>query len=265
MGTQQRRLTRAAHATVVAELLYTREGGGLGAVAVTPMVQDGRVVIALPYAERPLAEALAAASQVALVLSDGRMALRDWEPLAVLGRIEVEADPEGERFSDGLLEQELRKHPPSRTLTDSLRDRRDNWWYIPRLLCHLIPTDEVRQITARNDPTTGVLGWQTPEGLAVETVEVTDADEDRLRLRALSGSTLRGAGDPAVLFRHDYSQPDLEQRSQRREAGRLDGSVLRDIEREGDVALPPPAKLVERVRRHRALAKACRRELARDR
>jgi hypothetical protein len=265
MDTDQVRLSRAADATVLAELVFARPGDELRVVTVTPLVLDDQIVVALPYAYRELAEELSTADQAALVLSDDRMALRGWEPLAVEVRIEVEHDLEGDRFINGLLDQELRKHPPSRLLADSLRDRHDNWWYLPRLLCRVVPAATVRAVGRRSDPTSGVLAWLTGDGLQVETVEVTDADEDRVHLRALSGRDLRGAGDPAVLFRHDYSQPDLERRSERRETGRLEGTVLRDVVREGELALPDPPKLLERLRRHRTLSKGCRRELARSR
>jgi len=265
MDRDTRRLARAADATVVAELLYARPDGGIGAVTVTPLVADDRVVVALPFADRVLAEELAEADHVAMVLSDDRMALRGWEPLAVAARVEVDPDVEGHRFTDEFLDEELRKHPPSRVLADALRDRRDNWWYLPRLLCRIIPTGGSRTIGPRSDPTTGVLAWVSADGMDVESVEVTDADEHTLRIRALSGREVRGAGEPALLFRHDYSQPDLERRSQRHETGRLDGAALRDVTREGELALPDPPGLLERVRRHRALSKTCRRELARTR
>lgn len=265
METDQVRASRAAAATVVAELVYTRGDTGLAAVVVTPLVDDGRIVLALPYAEAATAERLAAAGEVCLTLSDDRMALRGWEPLAITGRIEVTPDPEGERFQDELMEQELGKHPPTRLLVDSLRDRRDHWWYLPRLLCHLEPSVGIRAVGRRSGPTTGVLAWRGSSGLDVETVEVIDAEHDQIRVRALSGRELRGAGDPAVLFRHDYSQPDLERRAARRESGRLAGAALRGVEREGELALPAPYSLLERMRRFRALSKACRRELARAR
>ncbi len=265
METEQVRASRAAAAAVVAELVYTRQDAEIGAVVVTPLVAEGRILVALPYAEATRADELAAAEQVCLVVSDDRMALRGWEPLAITGRIEVTPDPEGDRFQDDLLDQELRKYPPTRLLADSLRDRRDHWWYLPRLLCHVVPSGGVRAVGRRSDPTAGVLAWRGSGGLDVETVEVLDAEEDRVRVRALSGRELRGAGDPAVLFRHDYSQPDLERRAERRESGRLEGAVLRDVEREGELALPEPPGLLERMRRYRALSKACRRELARAR
>lgn len=265
MSQETRRLTRAAAATVLAEVLFTRPGGGLGAVTVTPLVADGQVVLALPYAQRELADELGAAEQLALALSDDRMALRDWEPLLVRGRIEVEHDPEGERFSEELLDQELRKHPPSRALLDAPRDRRDHWWYVPRVLCRLVPTGPVRDLTPRSDPTAGLLGWSTSDGLEVETVEITDADETSLQVRPLSARELQGADDPALLFRHDYSQPDLERRSERHEAGRLRGATLVDVVRSGGLVLPGPPRLLDRVRRHRALSRGCRRELARVR
>lgn len=256
------RAIRTAAATVVAEVFLLTEDGAVEAARVTPLVDEHGVVLALPLAERPLAERLAEAEHVVLACSDDRMALRGWEPLAIAGRIEVEADLEGDRFHEELLEQELGKYPPSRLLVDSLRDRRENWWYLPRLLCHLQPTAPPREIGARSDPTTGVLAWEDTDGLAVETVEITDADEGHLDVRALSGATISGTGSPALLFRHDYSQPDLERRAERHEAGVLMGARLQDVVRAGELVLPGPPRLVDRIRRFRQLSKACRRELA---
>lgn len=265
MNTEMSRLTRAADATVVAELLFTRPSGELHAVAVTPLVSDGSVIVALPYAHRELAEEFAAAERSALVLSDDRMALRGWEPLAVRATIEVEHDLDGTRFNEGLVDQELRKHPPSRVLLDSLRDRHDHWWYLPRLLCRIVPAAPPQPLTRRSDPTTGVLAWSAAEGLALDTVEIVDADDDHVRIGSLSDREVAGAGEPALLFRHDYSQPDLERRSARHEAGRLYGAELRDVVRTGELVLPEAPSLRERIRRHRALSKGCRRELARAR
>jgi hypothetical protein len=255
------RVRRAVDATVLAELFLRRPDGRLDAVTVTPLVQDRRIVVALTYAERELASHLDG-SPVTLTLSDGRMALRGWEPMALPCRVEVEEDPDGVRFEADLLDQELRKHPPSRLLADSLRDRRDNWWFLPRLLCTLVFRGPVRELAARDDPTTGVLAWGGPDTLETASVQVVDAEEDRLELRPLSGTPLRGAGEPALLYRHDYSRPDLERRAWRHEAGRLEGAELREVTRSGDLTVPPPPRLMDRVRRHRALSKACRRELA---
>lgn len=264
MDTDQLRLARAADATVVAELAFTRSTTDIGVVAVTPLVHEGHVVVALPYARRALADELAAAEHVAMVFSDDRMALRGWEPLAVRGRVEVEHDSEGDRFRDDLIDQELRKHPPSRTLTDSLRDRHDHWWYLPRLLCRIVPTAELALVGRRSDPSSGLLAW-LDDGLEVDTVEVTDADEHTVSLRSLADRPLRASGAPATLFRHDYSRPDLERRSERHESGRLEGEVLGDVRRSGELSLPGPPGLIQRYLRHRELAKACRRELARVR
>jgi hypothetical protein len=256
------RASRTAVATVVAEMFLLTEEGAVEAVRVTPLVDEQGIVLALPLAERPLADRLVAAEQVVLACTDERMALRGWEPLAITGRIEVEADLEGDRFHDELLDQELRKYPPSRLLVDSLRDRRENWWYLPRLLCYLRPTAPPRELAGRSDPTTGVLAWNDADALTVETVEVTDADEDHLDVRALSGTTISGTASQALLFRHDYSQPDLERHAERHEAGVLTGATLHDVIRSGELVLPDPPRLLDRIRRFRQLSKACRRELA---
>jgi hypothetical protein len=256
-------LQSAAAATVRAELGFARPDGTVDGAVVTPLTADGDVVVALPYAERALAEALTAADAVVLVLSDARLTLGGWRALAATGRMQLEPDPEGARFRDGLVEDELRKYPPARLLANSLMDRRENWWFMPRLICRLTALQDVRPVSARRSPERhGTLVWADAAGLRADTVEVAELGGDR-RVRSLGGARLAGAADPACLVRHDCSMPDLERRSVLRERGRLESDVLRVAEREGAVALPGPPGLLVRIRQHRALARACRRELAR--
>lgn len=264
-STNRAAVVRSATATVMAELAFTRADGSVGAAVVTPLTDADDVVVALPYAERALADRLAAAEAVALVMSDARMTLSGWEPLGVIGRMEVEADPDGRRFRETLVDDELRKHPPSRLLADSLIARHEHWWFLPRLLCRFTWLDRIRAVTPRQDPASGVLAWWTPDGLDVATVEPGPLGDADLRLRSLSGELLGGAGDPACLIRHDFSTPDLERRTLLVERGRLEGDALRVTEREGTLTLPDPPSLLSRLRRHRAFARACRRELRRAR
>jgi hypothetical protein len=254
---------RAAAATVVAEVAFGTADGGVAAAAVTPLADGDDVVLALPYADRGLADALASADEVALALTDERLTLAGWEPLAALGRMVVEADADGARFRGGLVDDELRKYPPARLLADSLMDRREHWWYMPRLVCRLRDVRHVHPLAARSGPAQGVLAWADAAGLRVDAVEVDGLAGGDLRVRSLAGAVLAGAADPACLLRHDFSIPDLERRSGLVEHGRLEGDVLRVTGREGELALPAVPGLVTRLRRQRAFARACRRELAR--
>jgi hypothetical protein len=85
-------LQRAVRGTVLAELAYTTADGGVDAAVVSPLVDGDGVVLPLPYAERPLADALAGARAVALAPSDERLTLAGWRPLAVVGRVGLRGD-----------------------------------------------------------------------------------------------------------------------------------------------------------------------------
>lgn len=253
----------ATRAAVLAEVFFGSECH-LEATTAVPLTSDGDVVLALTFAEHRLAEALAAADRVALVVSDDRMALRGWAPLALLGTVTVEPGTDGRRFEEVWLDEELRKHPPSRRFADAYRDRRDHWWYLPRLICRL-SIMRTQEVARRSDPTSGVLGWWATDGLQVDTVEVVDADDQALHLCSLSERALRGDDAPALLFRHDHSRPDLERRSARHEAGRLRGDRLVVEQRSGDLRLPATEKLWARIRSHRDLSRRCRQGLNRYR
>jgi hypothetical protein len=264
-STDRSTLAQLAAATVIAEIAWAGPRDDVRAAPVVPLTAGEDVVVALPYAERELADALAAAEAVALVASDRRLTLSGWQPLAAVGRMELEHDPAGTRFRTQFVEEELRKYPPSRLLANSLMDRREHWWFMPRLICRLVDVRAVHAVAARGDPAEGVLAWRAADGLRVESVEPAALGAGDLRLRTLSGDVLAGAGDPACLLRHDFSVPDLERRSRLVERGRLEGDALRVRVREGALTLPATPGLLARVRRHRAFARACRREPARGR
>lgn len=257
---------RTAERSVVAELAYTAADGSVDATVVQPLVHDGAIVLALPFARRPLADALAAARAVVLVASDDRLVLRGWAPVAVAGRVRLEADLDGRWFADTLLDAELRKHPPARLLADSLMQRREHWWYLPRLLCRIEPLGGAQAVAARADPTTtGLLAWDAPTGLRATTVAAFDPTGDPVIVRALDGTAVSGAGDPACLLLHDFSVPDLEERSEYVVQGRLEGDRLVADRRRGSPRLPEPARLLARYRAARAFGRACRQEIARAR
>jgi hypothetical protein len=255
----------AAHASTVAECAFLAADGRVRIEAVTPLVADDRITVALPFARRDLADELAAAADAVIVCSDARGGLRGWQPAAAGGRFRVEADPDGVEFAGALLDEELRKHPPSRKLVDSLMARREHWWYMGRLIARL-EIDRSWSVAARSSPDEAVLAWRTGDGrLDVAAVGASSWSGDRVRVRPCGDPAHRPApaGAVACLFRHDYSVPDRERQVALRLSGRLDGDELVVSDREGSVSLPDPPGLWARWRRHRALARACRRELAR--
>jgi hypothetical protein len=260
------RTTAALCCSVTAEALFTTPDGRVDAAVVHPLELDGEPLIALPFARRALAESLGAARSVALVGSDSRLVLRGWAPGAAVGTVGVTADLGGRWFTEELLEEELRRYPPSRLLADSLMQRREHWWYLPRLVCRLEGVVLESRVAARDDPrTTGVLAWDAADGLHADTVEVAGLETERVTVRSLARATIAGASDPACLLLHDFSVPDLEQRSSLTAQGRLEGDRLVVEHRRGALGLPPPAGLRRRWRDARAFARDCRREVSRAR
>jgi hypothetical protein len=248
-----------ARRTPLAEVGYRTATGLPHAAVLVPLVHDDAVTFALPYAHRPLAEAMAAAGSVTVVCSDARLGRADWQPLAASGPVELEADPEGTVFRADLLDQELRKHPPARLLADSLMLQREHWWYLPRLIVRLRRIDAVWAVTPRTAPEHGVLFWDAGT-LHADTVDATEQADLVLRVTSLGGRALPPAG-PACLLRHDCSIPDLEQRSQLVQQGLIDGDTLRIEHEQGALPLPPAQGVLARYRQARAFERACRRAL----
>lgn len=257
---------QALGCSVVAEVAFVTRDGAVDAAVVHPLRHDGEVLLALPFAQRALADSLGAARSVALVSSDARLVLRGWQPVAAVGQVDVRADLDGRWFAEELLEEELRRHPPSRLLADSIMQRHEHWWYLPRLLCRVRRPLWEGPVAAREDPrTTGVLAWDAAEGLRTATVEVREPHRDRVAVHGLSGHAVSGASDPACLLMHDFSVPDLEQRCALVLQGRLEGDRLTVERRRGRLELPPPPGLLRRWKALRTLSRDCRREIARAR
>lgn len=256
----------ALASAVVAEIAYTTASGEVDAAVVHPLPHDGAVVLALPFARSALAGALAAARAVVVVGSDARLVLRGWSAAAATGRMRVETDLDGRWFAEHLVEEELRRYPPSRLLADSLMQRREHWWYLPRHVCRLADVTWRASVGERDDPlTTGMLAWDAADGLRADTVAVAGTGGDRVLVRSLAGRPLSGAADPACLLLHDWSVPDFERRTALVLQGRLEGDRLVVERRRGDAALPRPPGLLSRWGQARAFARACRQEIARAR
>jgi hypothetical protein len=120
------------------------------------------------------AAAVGAAGLAELVLSEPRLTGSAWEPLAALGRLTLLEDGDGGLFTDELLAQELRKHPPARALAASPLLRREHWWYLPRLVL-LLEAPEVVPLRSREGPGDAVLAVDDG-GLPVATVRVPDRE-----------------------------------------------------------------------------------------
>ncbi len=249
---------------LVAEICWSgRDTDRPDAVPAVPLVLDGMPCVALPYARLPVATALAGAREVACTVTDARSVGRDRPGVAAFGTVTVTHDLDGSAFTERLLDQELAKYPPSRTLADSLLLRRENWWWLPRLIVRLDRVTRTAEVPVRTDPATHGVLVRDGTGLVVDTVSVAPEDPPRACVTSLSRVPVRGDTAPAVILGHDYTAADLERWECWTLRGRLMGERLHVEESGGRPgAALPPLRLTERIRRQRDLEKACRKGIA---
>ncbi|MCV2489921.1 hypothetical protein OF117_11155 [Geodermatophilus sp. YIM 151500] len=240
----------AIHSSGIAELIWRVPGAPPRAIGVVPLLMDARPAVALPWAFVDDARAAAASPGAALVLSDPRLSGPGWRPLVLAGRMQLVEDGDGSLFRDDLLRQEVRKHPPARALVDSPVLRREHWWYLPRLILLLDPVT-VRDGGRRDGPADAVLAVDD-DGLEVRTVRVPDWDARPLAVTG--GPAARG---PAVLVGQEVSVPDAERWTVHTTTGSYAEGALTGVEPAATRALEPTPGLLARMRRERALEKAC--------
>ncbi|GAB2672318.1 pyridoxamine 5'-phosphate oxidase family protein [Thalassiella azotivora] len=253
---------RLVDASCLAELAWVGPDGPR-ALAVTPLRLGDDVAVALPYAWADGVRAAAAAGRVVLSLTDPRMTSSGWSPAALHGSARLVEDVDGSVFTDQLLDQELRKHPPSRVLADSALLRRENWWFLPRAVL-VVAVDGVRPLPARHDPAVdAVLVTGTERAPEVDVVRLLAPDADALPVRRVADDTPPTGAGPVGLLTHTCSVPDLERWVQRLTSGTLhDGVVVPDDGPPGRLQLPGPPGLLQRWRRQQQLERACRRGIA---
>ncbi|MDT0276192.1 hypothetical protein [Blastococcus goldschmidtiae] len=245
----------AVRAAGVAELVWRAPDGPPGAIGVVPLVLGERPAVALPWAQVEAARRVAASDAAALVLSDPRLTGSAWAPLVATGRFDLVEDATGELFTEALLDQELRKHPPARALADSAMLRREHWWYLPRLVLVLDAAEFVPGVR-RDGPADAVLGVDDG-ALSVRTVRVPDWNTDPLELRDGPGA-VRG---PAVLVGQELSVPDIERWTVHTTTGRYADGRLTAVRAAATRDLEPVPGLLARMRRQRGLERACVRAL----
>jgi hypothetical protein len=257
------RLTRneligSVETAAVAEVAYL-DGDGLPRVlTVTPLLLGGNPAFTLTYADSTVACEIDRSPQVSLIFSDSRLAYIGWNSLAVTATVEVTPDPAGELFLEKLLDQELRKFPPSRLLIDSPLMRREHWWYMPRWIFRLKKTEDPKPLIRRTGSDQGVPVWRTGGGLATDTVRVDDWDAELVAVSALiSRSPGPPDGTPAALFYHDFSIPDMDQRTAFLAAGRLRDGHLSVTGRTGSRVLGRRPGIFTRLLALRTLKKRC--------
>ena len=249
-------LRTSAEMAAVAELAYTGPDGPR-IEALTPLLLEKEPVFALTYARTDLARCLENDPRVSLTFSDSRLARVGWSPLTVEGALEVVPDPEGDLFLEEPLYWELRKFWPSRQLIGSLVLRRDNWWYVPRLILRFTETGTPRPITRRTEPDHGVLAWRRDRYIFSNTVRVDDWDSERSLVSSLSQEELP-ENVPAALLYHDFSVPDREQRASLNLTGTLNNGRLSVAHREGTRTLEKRPGLIARWRAQKDLERRCK-------
>src|SRR5699024_7827103 len=77
--------------------------------------------------------------------------------LVATGVIDVRWDLGGTEFVEHLLPQELAKHPPTKLRADSILARRENWWWVPRVLISLVDVHRVDSLAGRTRPEDALL------------------------------------------------------------------------------------------------------------
>lgn len=247
-----------------AELAWRDASGALYAAPIVPLTIYDDIVAALPFSMTPLARALTAADEAVLVCSDSRMAWKGWKPCVAPVTVEITADRAGEWTWTGALDQEVRKHPPARLLMDTAIQRREHWWYVPRWIVRLRVRSGHTAIARRAGPDDGLLLTSEVSGaLRVRSVAVDDWQADRISVTPLDATSASEQPQPhdALLFTHDFSIPDQDRSRALEVIGTLEGRSLQVDERRGRLELPSP-RLLQRLRRHYELERACRRALA---
>ncbi|MDA8371499.1 MAG: hypothetical protein M0026_16775 [Nocardiopsaceae bacterium] len=252
--------------SVTAELCWLGAEGPVG-IPVVPLMWDDHPCVALPLAHLGMVDTMTSGRAVFALTG----AAPDTGPaLAGAGRVDIRFDLDGTRFVEHLLDQEITKHPPSRLRADGLMTRRENWWWVPRVLITLIEAEDVRELPARTRPEDALLvRARGPEaGAAGPRVDVVtaaawpaDTGHD-VELWRRDGAALEGAGEPAFVFGHQHS-PDFERWERWHRSGALKGDTLVVASGAGGPApAPAPFGFLERWRNHRGLARACKAGIA---
>ncbi|GAA1464869.1 hypothetical protein NE857_04245 [Nocardiopsis exhalans] len=248
--------------STVAELSWTASAGPSG-IPVVPLMWRDSPCAALPYSMAETALSLRGL-RVAFSVSDADAGGRT----AVVGSgpVEVVEDLEGNEFLEHMAEQEALKHPPTRLRTDSLMGRRENWWWVPRVLVSLPVVEEQRELHPRTRSGDALLVRDRagrPEVDVVTAQDWSDETAESITLWSRGGGLLEGAREPVFVFSHQYS-PDFERWERWSRSGHLTGDSLLVNEVEGGPTGETPSgplspyTLLERFTNHRALARTCR-------
>ncbi|WP_236572297.1 hypothetical protein [Nocardiopsis sp. FR4] len=229
---------------------------GPAAVPVVPLMVD-QPCLALPLAHLSAVDSLPGRAAFCVSAPAGP----DGPTLVATGTISVRLDVRGEEFGGDLVEQEVLKHPPSRLRVGSLMARKENWWWMARALVSLVEVDEVRALPARTRAQDAVLVREEASDARVDVVTAEDwsAGPGReVELWPRDGGDLAGDGGRALVMGHQAS-PDLERWERWTRTGTLWGQTLRVEAADGAPDPDPrPYRLLERLRNHREVERACK-------
>ncbi|GAA4929184.1 hypothetical protein GCM10023224_05820 [Streptomonospora halophila] len=257
--------------STTAEMCWSGSDGPVG-IPVVPLVWDDLPCVALPMAHLDAVDTMTS-GRAAFAVTEQASEDASGGTLAA-GPVDIRFDLDGKRFADHLLEQEIVKHPPTRLRADGLMARRENWWWMPRVLITLTALEQEHEIPARRRGEDALLVRPGAEGAAprVDTVTARAWPEEpggAVELWRRDGAALEGAGEPAFAFAHRHS-PDFERWERWWRTGRTEGEHLAVTGGTGTPAetpLPsynlPPYNLLSRYRNHRDVVRACRQGIAR--
>ncbi|MBE2997665.1 hypothetical protein IDM40_02935 [Nocardiopsis sp. HNM0947] len=244
--------------STVAELSWLSPGGPCG-IPVVPLDDGGRPCAALPLSLLPEIDSLP--GRAALSVTVPGVADPDRPGQVAVGPVEVRLDPRGKLFGGELVEQEAHKHPPTRLRAGSLMARNENWWWMGRALVFLSEAESVHTVRPRSSADHALLVREEHGAPAVRVVSSPDwsvrTDRPSLPLADAGGTALEGRGEKVLVFGHQAS-PDFERWERWTREGTLTGQDLVVAGAEGGPdPSPRPFGLLERLRNHREVERAC--------
>lgn len=247
---------------VSAELSWLAPDGPTG-IPVVPLMWRSMPCVALPFAHFDAAESLVGGVAAFSVTEGGTLA-ESTPAMGAVGPVEVVHDTEGTAFVEHMVEAEAVKHPPTRLRAGNLIGRRENWWWVGRILISLLRIDEQHETAKRHRATDAVLVADRdgiPQVDVVTAIRWPEAGQEIDPLRP-DGRPVAGAGS-VFAFGHAHS-PDFERWERWHRKGRLEAGRMRVEEAVGTPAEElEPFGVWDRLRNHRDVQRACRRGIAR--
>lgn len=248
---------------VLAELSWSAPDGPRG-MPVVPLMLDELPCVALPYMHLDAIDTMTGVT-AALSVTDGTMLAEDATAAVAVGDVEIIHDLQGATFVEELLEQEVVKYPPSRLLADGLMARRENWWWVPRVLVSMTGVQASYPVPARTAAQDAVLVRDHPGQPRLDVVTAAQwqaADGGTVDVWPKDGSLLEGEGESAYAFGHRHS-PDFERWEPWYRRGVLSGEAMTVTDADGFPGFElEPFGIWRRLRHHRATERACRSGIA---